>query len=290
MGQRIVVRRLLAEAGPSGGPGFSDVLGVCTSWGADAVTVQTERSGPVRIRVGEIVSGKPVPPRRTVRHRISPQRISEIASALYDDVTTQRLGDWVLRVGEQTRHRRANSLLALSDPPPDLGSTARAAIEFYRRRGRRPLVAVLTGSATERAFLAEGWVPDSDDPPVDFRVGGLAQARRRLADPPAFGVALDTTATVVRASIGGDAEGFAACSGDWVGFRSLWTRPERRRRGLATAVVGRLFDWAAEQGAVSAYLQVLSQNTPAIDFYQRLGLATHHTYRYLAAADRESPS
>ena len=42
---------------------MTDVLGVCTSWGDGALTVQPESGPEVRIALGDVVSGKPVPPR-----------------------------------------------------------------------------------------------------------------------------------------------------------------------------------------------------------------------------------
>jgi ribosomal protein S18 acetylase RimI-like enzyme len=44
-----------------------------------------------------------------------------------------------------------------------------------------------------------------------------------------------------------------------------------------------LAGWAAEQGATTAYLQVLGDNLPALALYERLGFLEHHRYRYLAA-------
>jgi hypothetical protein len=60
----VVVRRLVpGENGPTGGPAFTDVLGVCTSWEDGVCVVQPESGDPVTIPLELIVSGKPVPPR-----------------------------------------------------------------------------------------------------------------------------------------------------------------------------------------------------------------------------------
>src|SRR5690242_21805991 len=73
VGQRVVVRRVLpGETGPSGGPAMTDLLGTCTSWGDGVCVVVPEDGEPVTIRLDEIVSGKPVAPRPSVRHRVSP--------------------------------------------------------------------------------------------------------------------------------------------------------------------------------------------------------------------------
>jgi len=55
VGQRVVVRRRLAEGG------LTDVLGDLLEVGADGVLVQTRR-GPVHVPAADIALGKPVPP------------------------------------------------------------------------------------------------------------------------------------------------------------------------------------------------------------------------------------
>jgi ribosomal protein S18 acetylase RimI-like enzyme len=73
----------------------------------------------------------------------------------------------------------------------------------------------------------------------------------------------------------------AAYDRDWVGFRSIEVGPAQRRQGLGLAVMAALLGWGAEQGATTAYLQVLGDNTAALELYAGLGFATHHAYRYL---------
>jgi GNAT superfamily N-acetyltransferase len=90
------------------------------------------------------------------------------------------------------------------------------------------------------------------------------------------------TTPVVTARIGDAASGVAAYDRDWVGFRSIEVEPGQRRQGLALAVMAALLEWGAEQGATTAYLQVLGDNRPALELYDGLGFRTHHAYRYLA--------
>ena len=89
------------------------------------------------------------------------------------------------------------------------------------------------------------------------------------------------TARVVTARIGDDAQGVAAYDRDWVGFRSIEVGPEQRRQGLGLAVMAALLEWGAEQGATTAYLQVLGDNAAALELYAGMGFTTHHAYRYL---------
>ena len=77
------------------------------------------------------------------------------------------------------------------------------------------------------------------------------------------------------------AAGRAALDGDWLGLHELVVDPAYRRRGLATAVVAALLERGAERGATTAWLHVETGNAPALALYEGLGLAVHHTCRYL---------
>ena len=304
VGQRVVVRRLLrGETGPSGGPAMTDLLGVCTAWEpardgrAGACVVEPESGEPVRIALADIVSGKPVPPRPSVRHRADPVEAQHHGFALFDDLETTPLGAWTLRRSVAHRARRANSCLAFGPSGLSPVDDVAAVLDHYER----PVVAVLSGSPEAARFLDLGWVPESGDADTVFQLTGtsraLRAARRRAAGTVADVVLEESrgprgATAVVRVGEGGEvdgevvASGVAASDGDWVGFRSIEVSPGHRRRGLAAAVMEALLDWGAEQGATTAYLQVLADNAPALALYERLGFTEHHRYRYLVAPGR----
>ena len=72
------------------------------------------------------------------------------------------------------------------------------------------------------------------------------------------------------------------------GIFSMATSPDMRKQGVASALLARLLTWAWEHGASHAYLQVESQNHPAIAVYRKFGFATAYTYHYCAPeGDRE---
>ena len=279
VGQRVVVRRLLrGETGPSGGPAMTDLLGVCTAWDDDRCLVQPETGPPVEIALGDIVSGKPVPPRPSVRHRVSPREAQRRAFALFDDLETTPVGDWVLRRSPGHAARRANSVLAFG--PSGVADDVATVVDFYDR----PVAAVLPGSAENAVFDDLGWGPESGEADTVFMLGSVAQVRRTTgrsawADEIRVEVGPGGLAT---ARMGEVASGVAAYADDWVGFRSIEVEPGRRRAGLGRAVMAALLEWGAEQGATTAYLQVLGDNEPALALYRSLGFAEHHRYRYLA--------
>ena len=65
-----------------------------------------------------------------------------------------------------------------------------------------------------------------------------------------------------------------------VGIFDVFTHPQARGLGLATQTLNTAFFWAAEKGAEIAYLQVVQDNTPAIELYRRLGFQKSYTYWY----------
>jgi len=318
VGQRVVVRRVLrGETGPTGGPAFTDLLGLCVRWSDGRCLVQPEDGPAVEIAIADIVSGKPVPPRPSTRLRVTPQEAQRRALALWPDLETEPLGDWLLRHSPRSSARRANSVLAMG--PSGVAGDYERVVDFYAGRTGRPIAALLPGSAQDALFRRHGWVAESGDADTLFQVAGVASALRRLrgsrqarppdgpARPPAgearppedgsgyarsFLAGYSTTegspweydevGDLVTVRIGDRASGVAAYGEDWVGFRSIHVAPGYRRQGLALAVMDALLEWGAERGATTAYLQVLGDNVPATTLYAQLGFETHHAYRYLA--------
>ncbi len=66
----------------------------------------------------------------------------------------------------------------------------------------------------------------------------------------------------------------------WLGIFNLVTLPAYRRQGAARALLAALAAWAAEQGAINAYLQVMERNTAAQALYAGLGFTTAYGYHY----------
>ncbi len=273
VGQRVVVRRVLpGQTGPSGGPAMTDLLGVCTSWGDGECVIAPESGEPVVIRLADIVSGKPVPPRPSVRHRVSPLRAQLHGLALFPDLETEPVGDWLLRSSPTARARRANSVLAFG--PAGVEDAYERVVAHYDR----PIAAVLPDTAEDELFRSHGWVLESHDADTLFQIAGVSRVRRELPRPGPTSVELvEITPQVVEARIAGAASGVAAYADDWVGFRSIEVAPERRRQGLALAVMAALLEWGAEQGATTAYLQVLGDNAAGARALRAAGL--HHPPR-----------
>jgi GNAT superfamily N-acetyltransferase len=269
---------------------MTDLLGTCVAWGDGRCVVQPEDGDPVVIAIRDIVSGKPVPPRPSVRMRVAPRDAELHTASLWATVETTPLGDWVLRTDTAPvgrLRRRGNSCLAMGDPGLPFDAAAAAVRDFYDERGRPVYVQVEAGSPEEAEFLAAGWTPT--DPPGDaeFRLASLTQVRRRIrAVPDLAEIETDGPRAIASISDGSAtwARGQAAVDGDWIGVHAIEVDPAHRRQGLATAILASLLEWGAEQGATTLWLHVELTN-PAIAWYDHLALAPHHTCRYLTVGN-----
>jgi GNAT superfamily N-acetyltransferase len=264
---------------------MTDVLGICTAWG-DGVCVVTPTSGgdEVTIRIADIVSGKPVPPRPSPRSRVAPREAQVRAFALFPDLAVAPVpgpSGWLLRSSVTATARRANSVLAFPEAG-GYGEREVAAVEAHYAALGKPAVAAVLGESPERDFLRGlGWLPESHDADTQFQLGSVARARRALAGVDTSSVMVTVDGGVATAVIPGAAQGVAAYADDWVGFRGIEVAPEHRRQGLARAIMAALLEWGAERGATTGYLQVLGHNAPALALYEGLGFTTHHAYAYL---------
>jgi len=304
VGTRVVVRRLARGddgellSGPTGGPAYVDVLGTCTAWGETVEVVPDGEpdAAPVQVPRADIVSGKPVPPRTSVRGRVGVREVELRTAGLWARVVTEPLGEWQLRhdpapVGRP--RRRATSCLAVGDPGRPVPDALAEVERFYAERGRPALLAVEAEGDVERAALEAGWAPLPDGE-ADLLLGSVAKARRLLGRAPEVAPrerweiegprARVLLGDQREAAVDGDdwAVAEAAVEGDWLGVHGLLVAPEHRRRGLARQAMAALLEWGAEQGARTLWLHVETDNSAARALYEGLGLARHHTMRYLA--------
>lgn len=297
VGQRVVVRRILpGETGPTGGPAMTDTLGECLSWGRGLCELRTADGTLVTIHLADIVSGKPVPPRPSVRLRRPPRELHLRADA-WPGTERRQLGEWVLRAAGRVpdaQHpqgrllRRANSALAMGDPGVPVAAAAEVVRAFYEERGQAALATVVVDDAVDRELAALGW---GLDPVGEVLVQVAAPSRvvrslrpGRGADGEEVDLAEEaaTGAGVARAvaRLGEHASVRAHLDGDVVTLHDLWVAEAQRRGGLAGRLVADALDWASSHGATTAQVQVSATNVAAVQFWSVTGFSTHHAYRY----------
>ncbi|GAA5124391.1 GNAT family N-acetyltransferase [Alloalcanivorax gelatiniphagus] len=283
VGQRIVVRHLLPDGRAT------DVLGTCTAWDAETLTIERDgppdQAGPVVVAHADVVTGKPVPPRASVRARVSARAVEEHVAALWTSVETEPVGDWLLRAspphGGRLR-RRGNSALAMDEPGIGWGDAVWRVREFYAAREQTAYIQVQRGSTVEQVLAPLGFTSTGDGD-AHAQLAPVAQALRSVRhSAPDVPAEVDETPDSVTVRMGsGAASGRGVVSGDWLLVEGLLVEPDHRRRGLATALLAEVLDWGASRGATTAMLHVETVNTGAIALYERHGFVTHHTNRYL---------
>lgn len=266
---------------------MTDVLGVCTSWRDGVCTVQPEAGAAVEIPLADIVTGKPVPPRASVRQRVSSRDAERHSLPMWPLVERVPLGEWQLRsdpapVGRLLK--RANSCLAFGDPGMPVEEAAEAVRSFYAARGRDALVQVELGSPADATFADLGWdvVPGGE---AHFLLTSLAHASRLAGDDLDVEVEEDSPRVRVLRRVEGVevGSGRAALDGDWLGVHALGVVPAHRGQGHATAMMAALLEWGAEQGASTVWLHVETDNDAALALYGGLGFRIHHTDTYRRA-------
>lgn len=244
-------------------------------------------------------------------HNVDVQTTETLERACADawpPLAEDKLGDWRLRAANGFTGR-ANSALAVGDPGMPVGAALRQVCEFAHAYRIEPKAQVLCDSATEAEIAAAGWRPDMGHiagalvsvqlgplPPVQAtRAEVLATPTRRWWELVA-GSARPTdaqrhvlTGGDLRRRVGycvADVDGTTAGAArgvvvdDLLFLSGLAVRPDIRRRGLATELMGALARWAGDRGATRCVLQVAVGNDAALALYARLGFAESHRYRY----------
>jgi GNAT superfamily N-acetyltransferase len=76
--------------------------------------------------------------------------------------------------------------------------------------------------------------------------------------------------------------GTAVLERGWAGFTNIVTSPQHRRKGIGARLIQALAQWSSLHGAERLYLQVLQDNTAAIQLYSKLGFSHAFNYHYRA--------
>lgn len=159
---------------------MTDLLGTMLAWSDTDTVVEAESGERVRIALADIVSGKPVPPRRSPRLRVSAEEAERRALLGWPPVESDPLGSWVLRASAGFS-ARANSVLAVGSPGVAVDDALAQVRDFYAGRRLPAWAQVVVGSDEEAALVGRGWVtarPGEAD--TEFQLASVAQLARAL--------------------------------------------------------------------------------------------------------------
>ncbi len=318
LGRRVTVRSLAGVPGPTGGPGFRDVVGF-----VEAIDVQPDGYWAIRIRTGETVMVNPAavvaakivpdtPARLRLASEIDVATLESIAAKAWQPLEQAQLGEWVLRAAGGFTGR-ANSVLPLGDPGEPLDFALAEVVAWYRDRSLPPMIQVPLPLSTDLddALAQRGWeahnavsvmvcdrdqlLMASEQAPAEAVSVDVAQApdaawltsfRYGNESVPASAVPIMTKAEhpifVSARDPAGDTLAIArgAICGRWLGVTAVEVAAPYRRRGLGRLVINSLARYAGDYGCRYVFLQVAHDNLGARSLYDGLGFITHHDYVY----------
>jgi len=290
---------------------LTDVVGDLQSWSDGRLVVRRADGRTVAVAESAVAAGRIVPPapppRRPGVPHVSPADMQRMAGAGWPARESEAMGDWLLRAhGGITG--RANSVMAVGDPGTDIRTALDRVQEWYDERGLPALVQVPEADPVDAAVASHGW---SQLHVTIVQTAAIAPTLDLIAPQPDLWIDITTTPSPEWLSLMHDLDtgdpashveiltgpervcfatlrrgreavaiGRVSIEGRWAGITSVDVPESRRRQGLGAAVMRGLLEWAADQGARAAYLQVRALNEPALALYRRLGFLTHHPYCY----------
>ena len=74
--------------------------------------------------------------------------------------------------------------------------------------------------------------------------------------------------------------GLGIIADDFLGIFDIVTHPQHRNKGYGCELINGMLNWAVQNQAHAAYVQVIAENRPAIGLYQKLGFELSYEYKY----------
>jgi GNAT superfamily N-acetyltransferase len=225
-------------------------------------------------------------------------------------ITTAMDGMWLARFARGFT-KRSNSIQCV-DPRDDGDSVERLwrMADLYPLNSLDPLFRVtpLAGPGIIAALDAEGWVPFEESRVLTMSLGDelampegievldgtddryfdafaeIAGHNRRTRETLATIVNLIATRNagiLIRDAAGQPIAAALAINALGIGiYTNVITRQDRRGEGIGRRLMQGALAWTREVGATHAAIQVVSDNTPAVNLYTSLGFAEAYRYHY----------
>jgi N-acetylglutamate synthase len=131
-----------------------------------------------------------------------------------------------------------------------------------------------TGAIRLWTEFSQDWLDsfvDLSDIPVKEQKS-LASILHNIASKKCFAVLLKENQVV--------SCGLGVLENQYIGIFEIITAKTERRKGFAKELVLNILDWAKQNGAKTAYLQVVMSNEPALNLYSKLGFQEVYQYFY----------
>jgi N-acetylglutamate synthase len=123
--------------------------------------------------------------------------------------------------------------------------------------------------------MSAGWAADN------ARLHGENPARSEVINQILKGLVIESAFVRLRRDGETVALGRGALDQGWIAPYEIIVDEHCRQQGLGRSLMLTILQWGKEQGAQNAYLQVMSDNAPAIRLYSGLGFTEQYRYWYL---------
>ncbi|MFC5992388.1 GNAT family N-acetyltransferase [Limoniibacter endophyticus] len=235
-------------------------------------------------------------------------RLEAAAARSWPSERDVAVGNWSVRVDGAMSSKRLNSINPLA-PCDEIGfrDDLSQARDILASKGRPPLFRMtpLAGDFLSDRLDRDGWtrfetshvltaeladvasasmgepVPADEFAQAWASVRGLAPEKSADVSKVIERIVLQVGLFVLK-SDDGQATASAICvrDGDLAGFFEVAVSERYRKRGYALKIMSQGMVWAKEQGANTAWLQVLADNEAALCLYRRLGFDNVYSYHY----------
>jgi ribosomal protein S18 acetylase RimI-like enzyme len=301
-----VTLRVETPVGPIG------VVGVLVSVDYDTWSVRRRDATISVVSIASITACRVVPPPRSALASV--EEVERMGALGWRGLDQQTLGEWLLRASNGFTSR-GNSALALGDPGTDLEAAIDQVEQWYADRGQPAQIQLTSRDAPlglSTALDRRGWMTSPTVHTMTAELGHVLRAATATTDlevridecpddgwiscyarvtdqllPTARAILTNHPAAVfasVRLDGRSIAVARAAVDDRWVGLFAVEVVPEHRGDGLGEVVSAAALRAAGQRGGRRTYLQVSTDNSPAIRLYERLGYTVHHDYLYREAA------
>lgn len=305
VGRRISLRYRHDPLGMTHG----EVVGVLHRWtgtGDDGILMLRRRDDTaVRIPFRDVEVARIIPP------EVSALRLQEYAEASWPAAENEDMGAWRLRWTNGVTGR-ANSVRVAGPADRSFAAALEYVRGWYEARGGRALLQLPDPSPMDDAYDEAGWpvlrrsrlmtnstqrlvtaigaaersdmlltiAPEPDDEWLDLQAGDDPRVRQELVTVlrPGLPSAYVSCRSIDSGELIGIGRGTVV--GEWVGASAMKTAASARRRGVGTAIMAKLSEWAQAQELHQWFLQVFADSEPALALYDSLGFTTHHHYVY----------
>lgn len=239
------------------------------------------------------------------------QRIEELSMNALPAIQTQIFDGWILRFSNGYT-KRANSINPIYFSSENLKSKIKNSEQMYRERNL-PVIYKMTPNVCpkdlDNALEKSGYIPDSltsvqvlpikeiEVPPVNnvevynklhkkWFANFCAFNKIRKNDQRSLKIMLNNIISKTCFILLTDDDkkvlacGLGVLQGEYIGLFDIVTNEKYRNKGYGKVLILNILHWGKKNGAKKAYLQVVVNNTPALNLYSSLGFEEKYRYWY----------